>query len=118
MDFSNFVTEDEGYSENFTTYKKWKLRKCKAIVNNLYKELKVNDLIKSKLSINEIEASEPSFLKDVQNVYNHVMILMQLYHVGVGMLFLVKKVLASIGYTNQLIVVKLRMMLIIVLPVR
>ena len=37
--------------------------KKKAIVNNLYKELKVNDLIRSRLSIDDIEASELSFLK-------------------------------------------------------
>ena len=44
--FSTFVTEDEGYGGKFTTYRKSKLKKYKAIVNNLYKELKVNDLMK------------------------------------------------------------------------
>ena len=37
--------------------------KKQIIVNNLYKELKVNDLMKSRLSIDDIEASELSLLK-------------------------------------------------------
>ena len=57
------------------------------------------------------------FFKHVQSVDNHVTIFMQLYHVGVGIIFHGKKVLTSTGYINQLIVVKLRMMLIIVLSV-
>ena len=57
------------------------------------------------------------FKKHVQSVNNYVTILMQSYHVGVGMIFHVKKILTSIGYTHQLIIIKLRMMLIIVLPV-
>ena len=79
--------------------------------------MKVNDLIILRLSIDKIEASELSFSKHVQSVYNHIMILMKVYHVLVGMIFHVKKVLASVGYTNQLIVVKPMMMLIILLPV-
>ena len=63
IDFLNFVTKDEGYGEKFTTYKKSKFRKYKTIVNNLYKELKVNDLMKSRLSIDEIESSKLSFFK-------------------------------------------------------
>ena len=61
MDFSDFITEDDDYGENFSTYKQLKLRKYKATVNNLYKKMKVNDLMKLRLSINEIEASKLSF---------------------------------------------------------
>ena len=35
MDFSDFITEDDDYGENFSTYKQLKLRKYKATVNNL-----------------------------------------------------------------------------------
>ena len=117
IDFLNFVTKNKGHSEKFTTYEKLKFRKYKTIVNSLFKELKVNDLMKVMLLIDEIEASEISFFKHVQSVDNHVTILIQLYHVGVGIIVHAKNVLTSIGYTNQLIVVKLRIMLIIVLPV-
>ena len=43
--------------------KKSRLRKYKAIINSLYKELKVGDLIKLRLLIDEIEESKLSFFK-------------------------------------------------------
>ena len=46
MDYSNFVTKDKWYGENVTTYKKSKKKKCTEIINNLYTELKVNDVMK------------------------------------------------------------------------
>ena len=73
--------------------------------------------MKLRLSIDVIENHNYRLLKHVKTVDNHVTILIQLYHVGVGMMFYVKRFLASIGYTNQLIVVKLGMTLIIALPV-
>ena len=46
MDYSNFVTKDKWYGEKFTTYKNSKKKKCTEIINNLYTELKVNDVMK------------------------------------------------------------------------
>ena len=61
IDFLNFVTKNKGHGEKFTTYEKSKFRKYKKIVNSLFKELKVNDLMKLMLLIDEIEASEIVF---------------------------------------------------------
>ena len=63
MDYSNFVTKDKWYGENVTTYKKSKKKKCTEIINNLYTELKVNDVMKWRLSIDVVEASALPFLK-------------------------------------------------------
>ena len=73
--------------------------------------------MKLRLSIDVIENHKYRLLKHVKSVDNHVTILIQLYHMGVGMIFHVKEVLASIGCTKQLIIVKLNMMLIIVFHV-
>ena len=54
---SNVVTKNKGYGEHFTTYKKSKYRKYKVIINILYNEVKVNHLMKLRLSIDGIEAS-------------------------------------------------------------
>ena len=53
--------------------------------------------MKLRLLSDVVEKIELPFLKHVQSVDNHAIILMQLYHVEVGMMFYVKKVFASIG---------------------
>ena len=58
INFSKYITNGQGYGQNFRIYKIPNIAKYKAIVDHLYSDLKVNELMKLRLSIDEVKESK------------------------------------------------------------
>ena len=62
IDISKFIKNGESCGQKLRTYKRTRNAKCQTIVDYLYSDLKVNELMKTKLSIDKVKFSELNVL--------------------------------------------------------
>ena len=100
IDVSNKGTKDEGYGEKFRAYSKTKTATFKSLIKHLCIDLIVKEVLKLKLTFDEVEAFELIFIRHVQSVMHHISQIMMLFNVVVGMNFQSIKVLVTIELTK------------------